>query len=164
MNLPTADGNAQNTLGCVDFSITLNNVSTVLQVLIVPSITHDLILGMDFIQAFNLNLDFRNFTFISSDFTMDISVALVRALLDSSSLTEAQRFELNFVIDLFRQIAPSDRLGRTHLYPHHIDTGDNGPIRQRQYPLSPAMQNILDGEVDKMLELEIIRPVIGCSP
>lgn len=79
MNLPTADGNAQNTLGCVDFSITLNNVSTVLQVLIVPSITHDLILGMDFIQAFNSNLDFRNFTFNSSALTLDSSVAVVRA-------------------------------------------------------------------------------------
>lgn len=55
-------------------------------------------------------------------------------------------------------------MGRTDLYTHYIDTGDNRPIRQRQYPLSPDMQNILNGEVDKMLELEIIRPVIGCSP
>ncbi|XP_045482855.1 uncharacterized protein LOC123686681 isoform X1 [Harmonia axyridis] len=164
VNLTTADGKPQNTLGYVNLPISLNEVTKVLRVLVVPSITHDLILGMDFIHDFNLTLDFRDFSYGSSCLSSDNSVAVVRAILGSDSLTEPQKYELDFIIDLFKQIAPSDRLGRTHLYRHHIDTGDAKPVRQRQYPLSPAMQKVLNVEIDKMLELNIIKPISGCSP
>ncbi|XP_045482857.1 uncharacterized protein LOC123686681 isoform X3 [Harmonia axyridis] len=105
-----------------------------------------------------------DFSYGSSCLSSDNSVAVVRAILGSDSLTEPQKYELDFIIDLFKQIAPSDRLGRTHLYRHHIDTGDAKPVRQRQYPLSPAMQKVLNVEIDKMLELNIIKPISGCSP
>ncbi|KAK9884377.1 hypothetical protein WA026_005331 [Henosepilachna vigintioctopunctata] len=71
--------------------------------------------------------------------------------------------ELNEVTGLFKTIGPVDKIGTTHLY-NHIIISQGGPIRQRQYPSYPAMQTILNKEIDRMLELDIIKPVTICSP
>ncbi|KAK9887659.1 hypothetical protein WA026_023780 [Henosepilachna vigintioctopunctata] len=157
--LTTADGKKQSTLGYVFLPITLNEVVKSVRVLIVPSIPHKLILGVDFLELFNIKVDFSRFVYDTSL----LSTASIHMIQDIANLSSFQREELNEIIDLFKTIGPEDRIGRTHLYTHTIIT-QGCPIRQRQYPLSPSMQTILNKEIDKMLELDIIKPVTTCSP
>lgn len=153
VHLTTADGQIQNTLGYVWLPVTLCTVTKNLKVLVVPSISHNLILGMDLIKSFNLKLDLGKFSF-SYD---TLSTCVVNTIQGIENLTDQQRSDLNLVIESFKELAPETRIGRTHLYTHHIDTGDAKPTRQRQYPLSPAMKKILDVEIDKMLSLGVIK-------
>ncbi|XP_065356057.1 uncharacterized protein LOC135950441 [Calliphora vicina] len=47
-------------------------------------------------------------------------------------------------------------LGRTTLITHEIDVGDSKPIKQRFYPVSPAVEKLMYKEIDRMLELGVI--------
>ncbi|KAH8339641.1 hypothetical protein KR059_000403, partial [Drosophila kikkawai] len=49
-------------------------------------------------------------------------------------------------------------LGRTSLLKHHIDVGLATPVKQRHYPVSPAVEKVLYAEIDRMLELGVIEP------
>lgn len=158
-HLTTADGTLQSTLGYVDLPIGLDNLSKNFRVLVVPSISQPMILGMDVIQAFNIKLDFTNFSFNTST----LSTAAVHAIKPAEDLTPLQQDGLNEVVKLFRSIGPENEIGRTHLLTHTIKT-EGSPIRQRQYPLSPAMQSVLNKEIDEMLKLDIIKPVTTTSP
>ncbi|XP_045475399.1 uncharacterized protein LOC123681193 [Harmonia axyridis] len=158
-HLTTADGTLQSTLGYVDLPIGLDNLSKNFRVLVVPSISQPMILGMDVIQAFNIKLDFTNFSFNTST----LSTAAVHAIKPAEDLTPLHQDGLNEVVKLFRSIGPENEIGRTHLLTHTIKT-EGSPIRQRQYPLSPAMQSVLNKEIDEMLKLDIIKPVTTTSP
>ncbi|KAH8336090.1 hypothetical protein KR074_000017, partial [Drosophila pseudoananassae] len=47
-------------------------------------------------------------------------------------------------------------LGKTHLISHSIDVGDTKAVKQRHYPVSPAVEKLLYGEVDRMMRLGVI--------
>lgn len=47
-------------------------------------------------------------------------------------------------------------LGKTHLQTHTIDTGDALPVKDRHYPVPPAVQKLLYAELDRMLGLGVI--------
>ena len=51
-----------------------------------------------------------------------------------------------------------EELGRTGLVKHHIDTGDNPPIRQRPYRVSESQRGIIEEHVTDMLNRGIIQP------
>lgn len=160
VQVTTADGQVQSTLGFVHLPICLQGIEKTLKILIIPSITQCLILGMDFIQVFNISVNFCKNSFNSSS----LSVSALRVIQGAESLDSDQKLSLNNIIELFKEIGPKDKIGKTHLYTHHIDTQDSKPIKQRQYPLSPAMMKVLNSEVNKMLDLGIIRQVTECSP
>ncbi|XP_076656370.1 uncharacterized protein LOC143361015 [Halictus rubicundus] len=48
--------------------------------------------------------------------------------------------------------------GLTDLTKHRIDVGENRPIKQRYYPVSPKVQEAIYREVDKLLAEDIIEP------
>lgn len=162
MSITTADGAAQSLLGYISVDVEVNRVVKPVKILVIPSITHALILGMDFLEIFHIEANFNNrsFNMINS------SLCVVNTLESFSDLLPTQKQDLQKVIDCFSSISPEDRLGRTHLISHVIDTGNSRPIAQRQYPLSPAMQNHLNKEIDEMLKLNIIQPSQSpwCSP
>ncbi|KAK9730865.1 Reverse transcriptase (RNA-dependent DNA polymerase) [Popillia japonica] len=81
-------------------------------------------------------------------------------------LSDTQKADLETVASLYKEIGPENELGKTDLITHHIDTGNASPIKQRQYPLSPAMREHLNKEIDEMLRLGIIQPSKSpwCSP
>lgn len=64
---------------------------------------------------------------------------------------------LTFVINSYQDYGKF-RLGRTTLTEHIIDTGSAVPIKQRHYPLFLFRQSMLSAELDKMLELGVVRP------
>jgi len=53
---------------------------------------------------------------------------------------------------------PFENPGITGLTEHHIDIGQNKPVKQRCYLVSPKVQEAIREEVDKMLEAGIIEP------
>jgi hypothetical protein len=71
-------------------------------------------------------------------------------------LTTDQEKQLEF----FLQTIPKhpEHPGITDLAEHKIDVGQNSPIRQRCYLVSPKIQEAIRAEVDKMLEAGIIEP------
>lgn len=72
-------------------------------------------------------------------------------------LTPAQRHQLNAIIALFPNFEQQG-LGRTSLIEHYIDVGDSKPIKQRFYPVSPAVEKLMFAEIDRMLSLGVIEP------
>ncbi|KAH8241672.1 hypothetical protein KR032_006895, partial [Drosophila birchii] len=47
-------------------------------------------------------------------------------------------------------------LGKTSVLSHSIDVGDVKPVKQRHFPVSPAIEKLLYAEVDRMLKLGVI--------
>ncbi len=55
----------------------------------------------------------------------------------------------------------SDDLGTTHLVKHHIDTGNNKPVKTYPYRIPLAKRNIAEQEIQKMEAAGVIEP--SCS-
>nr|CAI5851281.1 unnamed protein product [Callosobruchus analis] len=159
LQVTTADGVPQASIGNFIVPITLGNMTKDVQIWVIPSINYSLVLGIDFLKTFKIHANFP-------DNHYQMSVCVVNTICPAENLNPQQKAKLSEVIDLFKSIGPTDRLGRTHLLTHHIDTGQAKPFRQRQYPLSPAMQKHLDKEIDQMLKQGLIRPSHSpyCSP
>lgn len=43
---------------------------------------------------------------------------------------------------------------------HHIDVGDAEPFKIQPYPQSPAVEKMMNAEVDRLLKLGIIEPAV----
>nr|CAI5822443.1 unnamed protein product [Callosobruchus analis] len=77
------------------------------------------------------------------------SVTEVCGISDVKSLTPDQIRQLNCVVDAaFKKMG--DKLDCTHLVEHRIVTS-SPPIKQRYYPLSPALQQVVNKELDALL-------------
>lgn len=161
LNVTTADGKPQDFLGYILVPVSLDNVTKQMKILVIPSVKQDLILGMDFFDLFQIQANFHN-----ASYSLEPSLCTINTIEPFSKLTPSQKDQLQDIVRCFENIAPKDRIGRTHLITHHIDTGDAKPIVQRQYPLSPTMQGHLNKEIDEMLKLNVIQPSKSswCSP
>lgn len=150
----TADGSMQNTLGYVCVPLSLGGETKQIKLLVVPSINNGLVLGVDFLDLFDFHFDFPSRSYSTST----LSSCVVNSIQSFENLSATQRTDLQSVVDLYKQIGPSDRVGRTHLLTQNINTGEALPIRTRQYPLSPVMQKALNAQIDEMLAMDIIEP------
>lgn len=74
---------------------------------------------------------------------------------NAHELSNDQTKAMEQVISLFPSNA-KEGLGRTTIEKHTINTGDTEPIKQRHYPVSPAIENLMNEELDRMLALDII--------
>lgn len=166
----TADGASQKVLGWLDTNVNFKNKCHVMRLFIIPSIAHKLILGIDFWRTFNLMPEFfRTTDLVCSNQDIDKAANLsslnpesMRSTVndaegDSLSLSDSQRQQLSAVVKLFPDFQEQG-LGRTSLIHHSIDVGDAKPIKQRYYPVSPAVEKLMFAEVDRMLEQGVIEP------
>lgn len=144
----TADGNPQPVLGYLDTFVKCGNVSKSIRLYIVPGLTQRLYLGIDFWRSFGIvpmSVDGLSGDLVEID--------------DDVSVTHCLTSEQQRSIDLVKQLFPNfavEGLGRTNLIKHQIDVGDAKPIKQRHYPISPAVQKLVDSEIDRMLSLNVI--------
>lgn len=186
IHVSTADGQPQVVIGTVDLPISLNKVTKVLKFLIIPSIRHNIILGIDFCKSFHMILNLGKNSWDTEDCTNPIeSVAKIVptknspgiapnnldydvqtilnkncntcSLQTESDLNNDQMILLTSIIEKFKQLAISD-LGLTHLVEHKIELTTNEPFRQKTFPLSPYMQEHMNKEIDRLLKLGVIRP------
>lgn len=147
-----ANGEKCRSLGSVDLPIELEGKVKMVKVLVIPNLTHTMILGADFWRMMGVVPDLRHgcWQFSRSEEVTVDSVALNA----KTELTPEQAKVLNDLVDQgFHEMG--DRLGCTSLVEHVIKT-NAAPIKQRYYPVSPIMQKHMDKEVDKLLEEGII--------
>lgn len=162
-NLYTADGKEQKVIGLVDLPISIGTCFRLIKALVVPSVTHSFIFGMDFVKSFNLIMNFKNNSYLiqNDSIKLDIVEPFSNSSFSSNlfSLDDLSPFEKNEafkVLELFKQIDSDKKLGRTNKIKLTIDTGDNQPFKKKPYLLSPYMQDILNKELDSMLELGVV--------
>jgi len=70
-------------------------------------------------------------------------------------LSDIQRNTLSEVVTKFPTFAVSG-LGKTTLIFHEIDVSDAKPVKQRHFPVSSAVEELLNAVVDRMLEMGVI--------
>jgi len=150
-----ADGRRCKVEAMIDVPFELNQVVKIISVLVVPSVSQSLILGTDFLRAMSLVLNLSDDTWA---FVEELSVPEEETgLVGRSRLPSLEEEQLRDVVNAFFSKQP-ERLGCTSLVEHVIDTGDAQPIKQRYYPLSPAMQKVMDDELNRMLREGIVEP------
>lgn len=149
-----ADGTPQEVVGSATLPVHFENQIKSLQFAIIPSITHNIILGSDFCKLFKVKLNFSNFSCNLASLQANNTVTGIRG---HSSLSENEKEKLNQIIELFNGVA-SKSPGHTELISHYIDTGNARPFKMRQYFISPILQKYLYSEIDEMLKQGIIEP------
>ena len=98
LQLSTADGQLQNTLGFVFLPIEFNNSFQNIKVLVDPTILHKLVLGIDFILKFQLSIDFSRFSYQSAS-----EVCVVNSIHGLEALSEVEQDQLTKVVDSFKE-------------------------------------------------------------
>lgn len=144
-SVKTADGKRQMVAGIITMSITFNNQQKEMEFLIVPTVTNDVICGMDFWQIFGVKVCAEPMV---NQLSLDEES-------DALHLTPTQQQQLELATSAFPS-SEKEGLGVTTLIEHHIDTGSATPVKQRYYPISPAREKILCEEIDRMLSLGVI--------
>lgn len=147
-SLRTADGNSKLIVGFAKLSIVFKNSSQIFNVFIAPELSQELYLGTDFIRFFQLAPALFPLHHVSSLSVTETDPNQVQLSISDQKLLS----------DVIQQFPSSEilGLGKTHIESHHIDTGDSPPIKSRFYPVSPAIQVLIDKEVDRMIRLGII--------
>lgn len=156
-NVSAADGRSLNVVGYVYLPLTIGSQTLNLKVLVVPSLCHELILGIDALKMFGFTIDYLNSRYFLHESEKQ-DICTINTITSFENLSSYQKQSLENIINLFKGLSSKDKLGLTNLISHHIDTGTAKPFRQRQYPLSPAMQKFLNEEIDEMLSLGVIEP------
>lgn len=152
----TADGQPQLVLGELTVEMKYKNEVRKIVLYVVPTLHCRLILGLDFWKTFGL------ITGVISGLTIEnSSIATNQSPADdeaeSCPLTSMQRQQLEAVKLLYPSFERQG-LGRTGMIKHEIDVGSAKPVKQRFYPVSPAVEKLLYKEVDRMLSLNVIEP------
>lgn len=144
VSLRTADGTIHSSAGAINVPVTFNNKTREIQMLLVPTLSNKLILGMDFWDLFNIKPviceQVDSFPIITSD------------------LTPEQSSKIKEITMSFKTCGDDLPLTRTNILEHEIDTGDSVPIRQRYHSVSPYVQAEMDKELERMLRLGVIQP------
>jgi len=121
----------------------------VLDLYVIPSISQRLILGIDFWRVFSLAPNILG--------SINCLESETKELGDQYPLSEFQRRQLETVKEMFPNFEHKG-LGRTDWIKHDIDIGEAKPVKQRYYPVSPAVEKLLYTEIDRMLSLGVIEP------
>lgn len=144
----TADGKAQSVVGYVDTMIEYCNKSKLIRLFVVPSLSQELYLGIDFWEKFGL----------APVMVEEIHNALSTPEIPDQNvhdLSPDQHCALNSVKEEFLSCEEVG-LGKTTALQHRIDVGTATPVKQRHHFVSPAILEILHTEVDRMLSRGII--------
>lgn len=139
----TADGVNQSIIGYADADVIYADQKHSLRLYIIPSLTQTLYLGIDFWKVFGI--------------APSISELSRPELPDPNlhTLTPSQSTRVDKVIASFPS-SSSEELGKTSLIQHTIATPNCVPVKQRYYAVSPAIQKLMDAELDRMLKLGVI--------
>lgn len=154
LSIRTADGTIHSTQAVIDVPYTTNGETKKVSTLVIPTITTQLILGTDFWEAFNIRPMFCCAIEGDGDSEKPPKFDPVNVKHD---LTADQAHHLAEVVATFEAAPSEGLLGCTDRTLHVIDTGDAKPIKQRQYVLSPYIQQGVIEEINRMLARGIIQ-------
>lgn len=143
--LKTADGTAFPISEIVGLPIVYNGHHKIITAQIAPSISRNLILGIDFWKAFNIRPILCNV--LEKEKSINLS--------SNHELSAEQAITLQDILKgmPFGKEGP---LSKTTLIKHSIDTKDAKPIKQPQYNISPYVQKDVFEEIDRLLAIGAI--------
>lgn len=144
----TADGADQPIIVYIDAPTEFNNVTKAIRFYLIPSLSQTLYLGCDFWYAFGLLPIIVEELDKSTEVDPNIHV-----------LAAADQQRLEEVKKMFPS-SDSEGLGCTSLLQHNINTSDSVPVKQQYYAVSPAVQTLMDVELDRMLQLIFLHLLI----
>lgn len=144
----TADGVAQQVLGFVDAEVSYKNKVRCIRLYAIPSLSQELYLGINFWNAFGISPIMINELVVSEEMPPPQNSNI-------HVLSVDQRAILEDIKNTF--LSNNDQsLGKTNVLQHHIEVGSALPVKQRYHFVSPAIQAILNKEVDDMLAKGVI--------
>lgn len=144
-------------LGRVSLPISYYNKVIFIKFFVCKDINVPIILGADFLRAFNLCKDIFEATEVHNKLNVSLLNDDTVHLHQVDDLSDAQKYTLCEMISLYETLGASDEsLGFTTLEEHTIDTGDHAPIKQRYYPIPYHQREYVKQEIEKMLKMGII--------
>ena len=147
-----ANGEHCSVSGVIRVPFRLRDRVRVIEVLAVQSLPLNLILGTDFWRKMGIVPDLRHGEWSFS------KVPQVAVIKETDDLGEEQKTILSGLIE-DELPASNGKIGCTTLVEHQIRVkSDVEPIKQRHYPLSPALQTAVNKELDEMLAHGIVEP------
>lgn len=139
----TADGSRQDVAGIIKLSVTYKSESHQIEFYVIPSLVQNLYLGIDFWKTFK----------IAVNVVSEVSIGGLDP--NRHALTCQQQSILNSAVACFPSFEVHG-LGKTSLVEHSIDVGESKPVKQRHFPISPAVEKLMCDEIDRMLSLVVI--------
>ncbi|GFV90268.1 retrovirus-related Pol polyprotein from transposon opus [Trichonephila clavipes] len=149
----TAQGAPCSHLGRVELQIRIREFQKPWEFHILDNMQYQCILGIDFMKASRLTLDFDQKSFIIPDNQIKQLPKIEKPVdidLTDTKLGDGQQRQLKALFNNFKGLF-SDQPGTTHVLYHEIDTGDKGPVVSRPYRYDRVKQGIIDYHIDKML-------------
>lgn len=153
--ITTASGHEQRLLGKIMTEVKYKDKTNMITFYLCPDLEQPAYLGVDFWKMFHLapeivgiaEIDLKK---ITEEYKSE------NHKLDPHELTETQQIELEEVIKMFPSFE-GQGLGCTWVEKHTIKLVEGAePVKDRYYPISPAVQEIVYKEIDSMLELKVI--------
>jgi transposase InsO family protein len=162
-NIQTANGSSSPVVGYIFAPVTVQGKTIIIKFYLVPGVSTELILGMNFWKKFNIAPDVLALLNRSEYFSNKDHVSAItctdRFLHDFESLSDQERKLAEEVILQFQDISYEKRgLGRTNVVTHKIDTGDHLPIKQRYYVMSPERLVEVHKHLDQMIKDDVVEP------
>lgn len=142
----TASGQSQHVAGYVDVEMKYDGKERAIRLYIIPTLTQRLYLGIDF---------WRRFELIPKSILLEVASITPEPETNQHAIDSATREQLDTIVAQLPQCT-TGQLGKTTILVHKIDTGDAAPVKQRHYPISPAIQELMFAELDRMLESGVI--------
>ncbi|XP_043071287.1 uncharacterized protein LOC122322577 [Drosophila grimshawi] len=162
----TASGEDRSIIGRVHTRVTYGEKEEDMTFYICPYLEQPAYLGIDFWRVFGLAPDVLGS--MEAQISEESKPNLVEAIehyveektlepeVDAWELDEEQKSRLETVKAEFLSFENAG-LGKTTAQTHKIELIEGAiPVKDRHYPLSPAMEEVVWGEVDKMLALGVI--------
>ncbi|GFX21685.1 retrovirus-related Pol polyprotein from transposon 297 [Trichonephila clavipes] len=157
----TAQGAPCSHLDRVELQIRIREFQKPWEFHILDNMQYQCILGIDFMKASRLTLDFDQKSLIIPDNLIKQVPKEEKPVdidLTESKLDDEQQRQLKALFNNFKGLF-SDQPGLTHVVYHEIDTGDKGPVVSRPYKYDRVKQGIIDYHIDKMLRDGTICPI-----
>lgn len=179
-----ADGNPTTLTGSAVIPVNLQSKTWVGEFFFADELAYEAVLGVNCLKGFSAVIDFATPVVKIRDSLGVEEVELVHLaaielpavtssqIISTSSspacltpdlsplsiVTQAQRDEFSYFIDSWKERFLTCR-GRTRLVKHKIFLQkDAVPLKQRYYPVSPSIQELINKEVDKLLAEDLIQP------
>ena len=165
LKVSTADGTKYNVTLYAEIPFSFRGQTKIIPTLYVPNFSQKLLLGITFWKAFRIHpcpLEHEDCN--SEESVFEINEIEAESNLDEKPppviLSDREKEKLKEVVGTFPCSIPG-KLGRTELIQHDIDVGDQKPIKQRHYEVSPYVLKKVREEVNRMLSMGVIKPSLS---
>ena len=157
----TADGGRHDIIGKIQTEVTFKGVDQTLIFYLCPALTIPVILGVPFWKAFKIAPQIFDSVIHSEPGVAETSLEKNEHILEKHNFTDDQKKRLDEVIAQFKSCEKFG-LGKTDVERHNIQIIPGAqPVKHKVAMVSPAVQEALAAEVDRMLKLGVIEVCEG---